>query len=596
MVNESPTSATVRAMAASIALLPEHVIDQIAAGEVIERPASVLRELIDNALDAEARRIVIDIQGGGVEAIVVLDDGQGMTPEDAKRSILRHATSKIRTLSDLKTLQSRGFRGEALASISAVSRFVLTTRAAHAEIATELSSEGGTLVEPRTAAGQPGTKVEVRDLFFNIPARRKFLKSTPTETAHIHKCLIRAALSRPDVRFELRRDGVRSKLFAATDAMGRVEQVFGESTVKELVAPNEGSVAVRAYLAAPERARSGAGSLHIFVNGRPVIDSALARSVAFAYGSVLPPGKYPLGAVHLNIDPELVDINVHPQKLEVRFSDGREVYETLTRKLATLLGTTPWSRVDAKKPTAWRQKGASSGPSLSDYKPRPSAQDTWATLSILRDATSHLQVHRQHSTFAESKGAFASLRPIAQLQSLFILCEGQSGLYIIDQHAADERVRFSKLRRAFDSRELQIQRLLFPAQVDVGEEALGWLSENAEALSSLGIDATPLSDSELLVRALPAIVANGDPAALTLHALRELQREADRNWSDHVDTALATMACHAALRRGDRISLKECSALLAELDASEAFKEHCPHGRPVVFTISYDELEAKLGR
>lgn len=590
-------------MAARIALLPDSVIDQIAAGEVIERPASVLRELLDNALDAQSDRIVIDIEGGGIESIVVLDNGHGIAAEDATKALLRHATSKIRDLQDLQALRSRGFRGEALASISAVSRFSMTTRAADATSAVQVRSEGSQQPDVSPTAGQPGTRVEVRDLFYNVPARRKFLKSAPTETAHINKALMRAALSRPDVRFEIRRAGTRRKLYTPSDSLGRAKQVLGTDSLTDITTERASGIYVRAHLSSPQESRSGASNLHLMVNGRPVLDGALARSVAFAYGSVLPPGRFPVGVVFVDLDPSTVDINVHPQKLEVRFSDARLVHETLTRQLARALGTEPWSQVQQTSQTYAQSYPSSRSHSVSHgtanravREPTMQRTDAWASLSLLRDATSAYGSAPSPEHSERTTGPFASLTPIAQLRSLFILCEGEQGLYIIDQHAADERIRYAKLHTQFENQSIQTQRLLFPAQVEVGEQALAWLESHPESLRSLGIDADRISETEIVVRALPALVAKGDPATLVEQALGELQRDADRAWSDVLETTLATMACHAALRRGDRISLRECSALLAQLDATESFKEHCPHGRPVVFMISFADLEKKLGR
>ncbi len=590
MVNALTSSANVSTVATKIELLPDEVIDQIAAGEVIERPASVLRELIDNALDAETRRIIVEFDGGGIESLMVLDDGIGMHPEDARRSLERHATSKIRNLADLEQLTSRGFRGEALASIAAVSRLTLTTREHDTDIATRIECEASKVLTSGHSAGQPGTRVDVRDLFFNIPARRKFLKSTPTETAHINKVFARAALSRPDVRFELRRAGHRTRLYAAGSPAQRAEQVFGAVMLAALAPEPIDGIAVSAHLAPPEKARTGTAHLHIFVNGRPVLDKALARSVAFAYGSVIPPGRYPVGCVYLKIDPTTVDINVHPQKLEVRFSDARRVHEATTRALSQALGTQPWER----QTSAYRA-GNRPQPKGREQQYPPNS-DVWASLAILRDASAPADLPRQATPGSQDTGPFSSLRPIAQTRALFIVCEGDDGLYVIDQHAADERIRYAKLKRELSGQQITGQQLLFPAQIDVGQEVLAWLDGNPNALSQLGIDADRISETELLVRALPAIVANGDPALLVEQAMAELMRTSGRAWSDTIDTALATLACHSALRRGDRISLRECGALLAQLDATEEFAEHCPHGRPIVFRISYADLEKKLGR
>ena len=593
MVNVATGSANVPDMAMEITLLPDEVIDQIAAGEVIERPASVLRELLDNALDAGAKRVIVEVEGGGIERLMVLDDGVGMSPDNATRATLRHATSKIRQIGDLEDLRSRGFRGEALASVAAVSRLQITTRAHDNELATRILCDPGHPTQTELVAAPKGTTVEVCALFFNTPARRKFLKSRPTETAHIHRAFTRTALSRPDVRFELRRAQNRTKLFTATDHEGRAKQVFGSTKLATIAPSTTDGVSIRAFLSPPESARAGATHLHLFINGRPVRDNALSRSVAFAYGSVLAPGRYPAGCVYIEVDPKSVDINVHPQKLEVRFSNARKVHEATTRALATALGTQPWQRPQSSAIAARSGAlAASSGANKQDESAYGSTQDAWASLSILRDASS---THAPQA-LPHAPGPFSSLRPIAQLQALFVVCEGADGLYVLDQHAVDERIRYAKLKRTLQDKKLAGQKLLFPAQVELGEQTLAWLDQHAGSLSEIGIDASRISDTEVLVREVPSLVANADPAQLVAEACAELMRTGAREWSDRIDTALATMACHAALRRGDKISLSEAAELLAQLDAAESFAEHCPHGRPVVFKISYSDLEKKVGR
>src|SRR5579884_291234 len=324
---------------ARIRRLPSDLANQIAAGEVVERPASVVKELVENALDAEATRVRVELDRGGVDLVRVTDDGAGMDADDAVLALERHATSKLRDKDDLFALRTFGFRGEALPSIASVARVRVLTRARGATEGTEVVVEGGGAPRPRPAGAPEGTSVEVRDLFFNVPARRKFLKSTGTEAAHVSEAMLLAALARPDVSFFLVRDGraVREWLRVGTRRERVAQAIDGERLERCL--GERGPMKVEAHLAAPERSRAGAVALHLLVNGRPVRDRALARAVAQAYGSVLEPGRYPVGVVYIDVPPDQVDVNVHPQKAEVRFADGRALFEAVSRELHAALAT-----------------------------------------------------------------------------------------------------------------------------------------------------------------------------------------------------------------------------------------------------------------
>ncbi|MCA9528982.1 MAG: DNA mismatch repair endonuclease MutL, partial [Myxococcales bacterium] len=347
-------------MAPRIHVLEGALVDQIAAGEVVERPASVVKELVENALDAGATRVDVDIADGGRARIRVSDDGSGMDREDAARAVLRHATSKIREVDDLLALTTLGFRGEALPSIASVSRFSLKTRP-EAEVAgTEVRIEGGAAPVVRDVGCAAGTSVTVEDLFFNVPARRKFLRAAQSESGRILGVCLAAALGAPALHLTVTSNGRKARAYLpARDWFERAETTFADEPLERIEATRDG-VGVRAALGPPERARSGARYLHLFVNGRPVSDRALARAVAFAYGSVLPPGRYPAGVVHLDLEPQRVDVNAHPQKAEVRFAGGRIVHDALTRALASRLGTEAWSGAGrgpvARSPSYWDER------------------------------------------------------------------------------------------------------------------------------------------------------------------------------------------------------------------------------------------------
>jgi DNA mismatch repair protein MutL len=418
--------------------LSDDLANQIAAGEVVERPASVVKELVENALDAGATRVRVDVDQGGVAMIRVADDGEGMEEEDARLAIERHATSKIARVEDLTRIATFGFRGEALPSIASVARLSLTTRARGSSEGLEITIDGGGAPRVRPAGCAEGTIVEVRDLFFNVPARRKFLKSTATESAHVGEVVMLAALARPDVTFILARDGkVAREWLRAPSRPERVQQVVAEERL-EAMKSARGPMRIEAFLAPPERARAGAVALHVFVNGRPVQSRQVARAIAQGYGSVLEPGRYPVGVVYLELPHETVDVNVHPQKAEVRFQDARVVHDAVTRELYAALSkafaipalgppSRPWMAPRSPAPTT------SPGPSPT---PTPTPGPTL-------DPT---------PTLFDGPGFYSRLRFVAQVRAMFLVCEGEDGLYVLDQHAAAERVAFDRLRRAFAGR------------------------------------------------------------------------------------------------------------------------------------------------
>jgi DNA mismatch repair protein MutL len=610
---------------ASIRILPDMLADQIAAGEVVERPASVVKELIENAIDAGAGRVSIEIEEGGLRAIRVSDDGIGMSAEDAALCVQRHATSKLRSPDDLFCIRTLGFRGEALPSIASVSRFTLSTRSRADDAGTQLRVDGGASAGPSVIGCAPGTRIEVADLFYNVPARLKFLKSKPTESGHVSNTCLRAALAFPGLALTLSRDGRQTHEFLPGQSLvERTLAAFPDEQLTTYEVPCEGAV-VRAALGAPERARSGAAHLHLFVNQRPVRDLTLARCIAFAYGSVLPPGRFPVGAVHLELEPTDVDVNVHPQKLEVRFARGRALLDAITRALSHKLGTSAFRGPATRSNSFWDERmrnivpGLPTGqPAASSLPPVPYAtraeSDPWG-LSEASDAVSAPsstalgwasigQVAEELArpqasappTLIEPAGFFSSLRLLGQVRRTFLVCESDRGVLIIDQHAADERVRFDQLRRAYAARSVRVQRLLFPERIECSEPEAAWVEQHQAELDQVGLECSRLGPSTVAVAAVPALLSRAAPTRLLHDLLSELSRSGERAFHDAVDMALATMACHAALRAGDAISDAEASQLLEQLDAVEDFQRHCPHGRPILCTLPFSELEQRLGR
>jgi DNA mismatch repair protein MutL len=576
---------------ARIRRLSSDLANQIAAGEVVERPASVVKELVENALDAEATRVRVEIDQGGLTLVRVSDDGIGMDAQDAALALERHATSKIAEKEDLVRLRTFGFRGEALPSIASVAKFRMLTRARGSAEGTEVVIEGGGVARVRPAGAAEGTSVEARDLFFNVPARRKFLKTTATEAAHVSEVMLLAALARPDVTFFLMRDGrlAREWLRVATRRERAAQTMEGEAV--EMCLGERGPMRVEAHLAAPERARAGAVALHLIVNGRPVRDRQLARAVAQAYGSVLEPGRYPVGVVYVDLPPDQVDVNVHPQKSEVRFADMRALLDAVTRELhqalarAFSLPALGAGRASSSDPWRLAPDRPSSPPStLGERQTLPSP----ASLAELPEPASDGGLFRG-SRF------YASLEFLAQVRATFLICCGSDGLYILDQHAAAERVTFHRLRCAYASRSMATQRLLLPVVLELNPTEVALVEEHAGDLAALGFEMRAVGPGAVAVHAVPMLLTRVAPDRIARDAVAELARMSRRPFGDAADLVLATMACHGSIRAGDGVSREEALALLRALDEVD-FAGHCPHGRPVVTRLGFDELERRVGR
>jgi DNA mismatch repair protein MutL len=598
--------------------LPSDLANQIAAGEVVERPASVVKELVENAVDADATRVRVELERGGTDLVRVTDDGEGMDAEDAVLALERHATSKIRAKDDLFALRTFGFRGEALPSVASVSKVRLLTRARGAPEGTEVAVEGGEPARSRPAGAAEGTAVEVRDLFFNVPARRKFLKSIGTESAHVAEVMLLAALSRPALSFFLVREGrvAREWLRVASRAERAAQVLEGEHL--EACFGERGPLRFEAHLAAPERARAGSVGLHLLVNGRPVRDRPLARAVAQAYGSVLEPGRYPVGVVYIDLPSEQVDVNVHPQKAEVRFADARGLFDAVTQELHAALSRAfslpglskarPWSP-RPPPPSSTSLEPLSSAPvALAEPLPFVSDDDPWQLeapplppkpLVEPRPASEQTMPCPPSGEVTpalfESPGFYGSLEFLAQVRGTFLVCSGSDGLYVIDQHAAAERVTFHRLRRAFEARTIATQRSLLPEVVELLPAEVIALEEHAEEIAALGVELRAVGANAVAVHAVPALLSRARPERIVRDLVAELGRTAKRPFGQAADLVLATMACHGSVRAGDVLAREEASALLRSLDDID-FAGHCPHGRPVVTRIGYDELERRVGR
>lgn len=583
--------------------LDAQLANQIAAGEVVERPASVVKELIENSLDAGATRVDVEVLEAGLRRITVRDDGMGMGPKDAALALERHATSKIASIDDLLALRSFGFRGEALPSIASVSSFRLTTRTHDAEEATTVRTRTGSPREVTPDGGACGTTIDVEDLFQEVPARKKFLKSAITENAHIADVVFYAALARHDVTFTLKRDQkVVREYLRTTDLAERVNQALPHEALHAITF-ERGPLAVRAFLSGPERASRGPTGLHIFVNDRPIRDRSVARAVAHAYGALLEGGRYPIGVLYISMPPAQVDVNVHPQKAEVRFQDGRALFDAIARGLGGELARV--LSVPGAKPAPFSFAGNRSAAFESRGLETLREPDVGGSLLFGATERASADVAEEANLFRAVK-FYGSLRYIGQLKGSYLLCEGNDALYILDQHAACERVLSHRLRTSYASRSVASQRLLTAETLTVTEEEAELVELHAAELLPSGVEVSRAGPRSIALHAIPAILWRKATGELLRAILADLVLERSARRSEaaspgsaalarSIDLVFATMACHGSYRAGDTISVAEAEVLLGELDGVD-FSGYCPHGRPILKRVAYDEIDRSVGR
>jgi len=571
-----------------ISKLPGHLVNQIAAGEVVERPASVVKELVENSLDAGARAISVDIVAGGARMIRVRDDGAGIPAAEIQLALDRHATSKISTLEDLEAVVSLGFRGEALPSIASVSRLSICARTADAESGWQVEADEGAIADPRPAAHPVGCTVEVNDLFYNTPARRKFLRAEKTEFGHIDRWLRRLALARPDVAFSVTHNG-RSvlDLRAATDLdaqLRRLAKICGDDFAAQAIHidRSEEGIALAGWIALPTFNRSQPDLQYWFINGRSITDKTLAHAVRHAYRDVLFHGRYPAYVLHLSMDPATVDANAHPAKLEVRFRDGRRVHGFVAQAIEFALRDT--------------RPGAHEGVPV----PRQSL-----TRSVFRQAPIPFNVRDATAAYAapsitggqpagqaETDPEYPPLGfALAQIGGIYILAENAEGLIVVDMHAAHERILYEKLKRAFDQGNVVRQPLLVPTSVSVSEREADMAEEAAALFARAGVDVSRVGPTSLLIRETPALLKQADAEALLRDILSDLAESGRSNRVEAVShDVLATMACHNSVRANRAMTVPEMNALLREMEVTER-ADQCNHGRPTWTAISLDELD-----
>jgi len=596
------------------------LIDQIAAGEVVERPASVVKELVENSLDAGAGRLRIEIREGGAALVAVTDDGEGMLPEEARLALERHATSKLTGAADLERIGTFGFRGEALPAIASVSRLRLRSRVRGREQGCELRVESGRLVAERTATGPEGTRVEVADLFAGVPARRKYLKTAATEWGHVAEWLARAALARPDVHWDVVREGRPALAWpAVVDPLERVAAVLSEEQAAALV-PVEGgagSVRVHGFASRPEHHRGRATGIHLFVNGRPVRDRLLRHALLEVYRDVLPRGRFPTALLHVELPAEAVDVNVHPAKWEVRFAAPRDVYRAVSEALREAIARRPWlsgvrgtrtpssGEEDPRRQAAqvgeprgdWLLAGARRGAPESSSPPEVPS-DSAARAGAVSAGTAPSRVTEEGRAPAPVR--FAELALVGQVLGTYLVVEGEDVLLLVDQHAAHERILYERLRAGWRAGGVERQALLLTTPLELDPPAAAALAEHPDAVAALGFEVEPFGAGAVVVRAVPALLADRSPAELVRGLADELraagsEAEPGTRWLPAADRILATLACHSARRAGDRLPPAEQRALLDALDRIP-WAPTCPHGRPVALPLERGEIERRFAR
>ena len=605
----------------SIRELPDVLISQIAAGEVVERPASVVRELVDNAIDAGARQITLRLLGGGIRLISVEDDGCGIPAEELAVALKRHATSKIVNLQDLESVATMGFRGEALAAINSVSEMSLSSRTEEASSAFILDGQTG---EVKPAARAIGTTVEVKELFFSTPARRHFLKSENTELAHCIEAVRRHALVRPEVSFAIWHEGkIVAQWRSHPGEAGwnqRLADVLGEEFVASSVNIDfrSGPVHVRGRAGTPDAARARADQQFAYVNGRFVRDKVITHGARSAYEDVLHGHRQPVYVLYLQMDPTRVDVNVHPTKIEVRFRDSREVHQAMRHAIESALAVpraqllSPTSAIaqpnaastassSAPAQNTWAQRGMAFGANRLNEDPARAMADLkalWSNPPQVEEespagfSSAKIQLQTAPAVASQGEHEWPLGRAIAQLQGVYILAENTQGLVVVDMHAAHERIVYERLKQQLDTTQITSQPLLIPASFSATPQEIATAESCADVLMQLGLEVSALSAKTLAVRAVPTSLAQGDCVELARSVLAELaQHDAATVVQRAQNEILATMACHGAVRANRKLNLDEMNALLRQMEATER-SDQCNHGRPTWRQVGMRELDA----
>lgn len=609
-----------------ITILPDEVANHIAAGEVIERPASVVKELVENALDAEATQIDIEIGIGGKSYIRVTDNGSGMLPEDAQLAFERHATSKLASTADLASITTLGFRGEALPSIASVAKVKLLTRPIDAVAGTRVDIHGGDIISVSESGAAPGTFLEVSDLFYKTPARLKFLKSPATELGYITTVILEEALAHPNVGFTVKNNGrEHMNLPGNSTLLQRIAGLFGRDLIRELVEVHEsaGSLSLRGFIGLPTCHRANRNYQKIFVNMRPVKDKTIMHAIVQTYDNLIPKGRHPVAVLFLDLPPELVDVNVHPTKMEIRFVNSQSIHDLIVQALRKTLSTSgniatlpalPANAPDTLRPPIISPEVEQTPQwSLSEelpferwQQPAPEAEATIPGRNFNQGRPSPLAGQpaipafptRQFITPQTSlrSGRFAAMKPIGQFHETYLLVQDGEELCIIDQHAAHERVYYERLKAQIQQGQLEVQALLFPVSLDVSPREQTALEEYRAALGQYGLEIEPFGGSTYLLKSVPALLAKADYKKLLFDLFDQLVDTEKTMPLDQIfDAILKLMACHAAIRAHQPLQQAQIFGLLQQMDTVE-YPYTCPHGRPTIVKITAQDLAKTFER
>ena len=600
-------------MSQRITILPETLTNKIAAGEVVERPASVIKELIENSLDAGATDISVEISAGGRRRIRVTDNGHGMSREDALLSLERHATSKIKVDADLDRILTLGFRGEALPSIASVSRFSLATRETGSPEGTEIIVEGGRVRDVRACGMAPGTVITVEQIFFNLPPRLKFMKSSETEAGHVADVIARMSVSRPDVSFSCTSDERELLRLQRSDLQRRLSQVVGRESSPHLypVKCGDDYAVISGFVSSPALVRSGTQTIYTYINGRFIRDKVVQHAVMQAYRGVIDRGRYPVVALFIELPPGEVDVNVHPTKHEVRFRRQSVVHDAIQGAIEEVLRSSPWLAAKLYPPPppggaiaqTYRERIAASAqaslalPSRQPYRQQSAQQTATVYASPVAAPEQHTTISEPDPPFQpeqtppEPAGYFSSLAIIGQFHSEYILCQSGSELVIIDQHAASERVAYQLLKQQSRSGGIESQRLLFPETVDLSFSEVAVAVRFNRELSGIGFELEPFGGTTIIVSAVPRLVVNKDPITLIRDILADLERfGTSAAFNDAMESLLSRIACHSVIRGAHLLENRQIKELLSRMDHTD-FAASCPHGRPVSHVVQLAELQ-----
>ncbi len=586
--------------------LPDTLISQIAAGEVVERPASALKEILENSIDAGAKKISIYLENGGTKLIRAVDDGPGIRRIDLEPAVSRHATSKIENLKDLESIESLGFRGEALASIASVSQFRLTSRHASESNGWEITTAGGKAAKISPSAQPQGTTVEVENLYFNTPARKKFLRSPQTEFSHCDDVLKRSALAHPDIQFTLYHAGKLRRQITGASLIERCIEVLGDDFVESSLEISEGNATLEltGLIQTPTHQLRGKSAQYLFVNGRYIKDRIIAHAVKQAYADVLHHGADISYVLFLNIEPTLVDVNVHPRKTEVRFRESQAVHQFVFHSLEKALAASRSNSTDHRTPSSTRATGFFSEPPHSHQNnlqlrtPAPSTvqnNDTHRDLLSNNNQTDHFQVSSDREKSEEEQDyplGFA----IAQLGGIYILAQNKSGLIIVDMHAAHERIVYEKLKQSLNQNTIPKQALIVPIPLVLNAEDLITAEENQQLLDQIGFDFSITGPESLVLRSIPTLVDSANSGELVSQLLHDIREYGgSRVLTERLNHTLATLACHSSVRANRKLTVEEMDTLLRDMEVTER-SDQCNHGRPTWHQITIADLDKKFMR